>query len=419
LASEVNVTIPAYLPELDGEEEEEIERLLREFGNARRRAYNMIRKGLARGEILEILQRDTELGSWWVRNAYESVKGLPDNVTFGGIKNQKLREEGEISKEEFHRGRNCVLISKGVERYDGNLLTRIVEKDGRLCLRIRIGNHKWIYPRIFVPRKYLKKYGHLLDGSKPYKVVIARKGDHSKEYEVRITVHPEVELTERDRIMALDINSGHVDWAVVEKESKALVETGRLDTSDIQNASSNKGENLLYELANKIGNIAEHYEAEVIAGSLSTSNFNSPSSKANRSVRSMPQFKLRHILSYKLPLRGIPFKERSEAYTTILGRYLCKPLGLDAHKGSAYAFGIKVLDRKLFSNLRGLLSDGGDGSPGGEGESGGCVPTGLVQFLALHGYDGLGNPGEIPGATPRFMVGADLEERPSPISEEV
>lgn len=378
----MEITIPACLPEPTGRQVNHIESLLRKFGNARRRAYNIIRKkGMPKSEIVKRLQSETGLNSRYAADAYNSVKDLPSNVAFGGKRNQKLREKGKISREEFHRRRNCVLISRGDKTKNGNLNLRIVDSDGGLKLRINVGNREWIYPDLYVPKKYLKKYGHLLDGSEAYQVVITRKDGHLKEYEVKITVRPEIELPEKDRIMALDINSGHIDWAVMDRKDRELVETGRIDCHEVLDASSNKTENLLYELARKIGNIAEHYDAEVVAGNLNTGEFSS-SSEANRKVKQMPQLKLRQILSYKLPLRGIPFKERSEVYTSVIGQYLCKPLGLDVHKGSAYALGIKVLDRELFSNLRGLLLDDGDGIRR-DGESGGCGPTAPDQSEVL------------------------------------
>lgn len=378
---EVNLTIPGFLSGSTGEEFSKIGDVLSKFGNARRRAYNMIRKGINRSGIERRLQRETRLNARYVKDAINSVKGLPSNVTFGGKKNQRLREKGEISKAEFHRRRNCVLISRGEKSKNGNLNLRVVDDDG-LKLRINIGNREWVYTDLQIPKKYLKKYGHLLDGSKPYQVTITRKDGYSRDYEVKITVHPEEEVVGKDRLMTLDINDkGHIDWAIVDKKDRELIETDRLNCYRLCDCSADKTWNLLHEKVEKIGNIAEHYDAEVVAGDRNTGNFSSSSPKANRVVRSFPQYKFRHILSYKLPLRGIPYKEGSESYTTILGQYLCKPLGLDVHKGSAFAFAIKILDYEEFETLRRVLADDGDGNQG-DGLNGGCGLTVLVQSYA-------------------------------------
>lgn len=379
MIKEVKLSIPGFLPNPTEGKREKIDGMLSKFGNARRRAYNMIRKGIGKSEIERRLQRETGLNARYVKDAIHSIKDLPTNVTFGGKKNQELREKGKISKEEFHRRRNCVLTSRGEKSKKGNLNLRVID-DGSLKLRINIGNREWIHPDLFVPRKYLKKYGHLLNGSRPYQVTIIREGGYSREYEVKITVRTEGRLEEMERIMALDVNSGHIDWAVVDKDGKRLVETGRIDRHQVLDAPSGKTENLLHELVNKIKNIAKHYNAEVVAGNLNSGKFSS-NPKANRKVKQMAQYKLRRILSYKLPFNGIPYGERSEAYTTVLGQYLCKPLGLDVHKASAFAFAIKILDCEEFQTLRRVLADDGDGIQS-DGLSEGCDPTGLVQSYA-------------------------------------
>lgn len=89
---------------------------------------------------------------------------------------------------------------------------------------------------------------------------------------MKITVHPGEELTEKSRIMTLDNNSGHIDWAVVNKDEHKLVETGRINCYEALDASTNKTENLLHKLVNKIGN---------------TGKFSSKSSGANRRVKRM------------------------------------------------------------------------------------------------------------------------------------
>jgi len=70
-------------------------------------------------------------------------------------------------------------------------------------------------------------------------------------------------------------------------------------------------------------------------------------------------------MAYKLPMNGIRYDERSEAYTSKVGAKLSKPLGPDVHKTSAYAFAIKVTDypsfartaaRPVTSGIRGVTS---------------------------------------------------------------
>jgi len=245
------ITIPGYICEISEEDREELENLLFKFGKARRRAYSLRRKGYTRSEIERILQDEIGLNARYIKDAYHSVKDLPPHVTFGGLKNQRLREKGKISKEEFHRRRNSIVISRGEKSKSGNLNIRLDLE--RMELRINTGHKKWIYPKVYIPKKYLEKYGHLLDGSAPYTVLIKRRYDGG--YDVRITVEVQTEVKEGKRVMALDVNAGHIDFAVVEKEEPEVIATGRIEVHETQYVRRGKREYQIHQAIDKIGNI--------------------------------------------------------------------------------------------------------------------------------------------------------------------
>jgi len=359
----VRVTIPGYICEISEEEKEELEKLMFKFGKARRRAYSLKRKGYTKSEIEKILQDELCLNSRYIKDAYHSVKDLPPHVTFGGLNNQRLREKGKISKEEYHKRRNSIVISRGDKSKSGNLNIRLTE---RMEIRINTGHKKWIYPKVYIPKKYLKKYGHLLDSSAPYTVIIKRRNDEG--YDVRITVEVQTEVKEGRGVMALDINAGHIDFAVVEKEKLKVVSVGRIEIHETQFVRKGKREFRIHQAVDKIGNIAKHYDADIVVGKLNTGSFKSDNKKANRKVKNMPQYKFRRTLK-KLERKGIKVEEKSEKNTTKIGERISTLVGLDIHKCSAIAFALKSISRNLFKNLMTLLSvvssNEGDGSPRG------------------------------------------------------
>jgi hypothetical protein len=118
----------------------------------------------------------------------------------------------------------------------------------------------------------------------------------------------------------------------------------------------------------------------------------------------MNQYTMRQIMAYKLPLNGVKYNERSEAYTSKIGRKLSKPLGLDVHKAAAYAFSVKVIDCPSFTFLRSVRADDEDGIQS-VWLNGGSEPTVLHQTLMglMHNEAGL-LPAE---ATPQHKVGAE------------
>lgn len=382
------LTIPATIVRMTPSDKARLEKLFLRFGIARRRAYMLKQRGVAKAEIERTLQRQIGLNWRYINDAYHSVKDLPSHVTFGGLRLQRLRETGKISREEYRRRRNSIVISRGDRRKKGNLNIRVVQQDGRLTLRINappeegIGE-RWICPEIFIPEKYFSRYGHLLDGKRPYTVVLKRRED-GKGYDVRIVIGvPEQSMPESKRVLALDVNAGHVDFAVAEKER--VVAIGQVNCYGVQHASANKTNNLLHKIANKVKNIAKHYCAKVVYGKLNTAKF-SANRGANRRVKRIPHRKLGSILEYKCGA-----KKRSEAYTTKVGEKLSPLVGLDVHKCAAAAFALKVLDYESFKTLRsssdeiiprGVAPNEDDGSPRRRLSAG----SGLT---ALHQAEGL------------------------------
>jgi len=382
------LTIPAFIPRID----EKVERLMFKFGNCRRRAYSMKRKGIDRLEIIRILRRETGLHTRYVWTAYEMIKDLPPHVTFGGLRLQKLRERGKITKEEYQKRRNSILACLGQARFKGNQCLRIVGDE----LRVNAAPREWIYLPLFIPKRYEKYRGHL-DGSKPYTVLIKRRRDR-KGCDVRITIELKAEILGYKRVMALDINAGHVDFAVVEKSNLNPIAFGKINCHELLSCKKEKNGLIVHKTANKIRNVAKHYGAEIVAGKLKTLSTKG-CRRSNRKTHLMSQYKLRQVLSYKLPLNGVKFSERSEAHTSKVGELLSKPMGIDIHKASAYAFAVKIIDYRTFMLLRGVRANEGDGSPSA-GLSGGSGLTALRQFGLAH------DEGLKPEATPQYMVEA-------------
>jgi len=337
---------------------------------------------MSKSEIIKRVQELTGLNSRYVKDAYATIEHLPPHATFGGLNNQRLRglnnqrlrEKGKITKEEYKKRRNSIIYARGDKSRKGNLNLRIVEITGEKYLRVNIGNRKWLFLKLFIPEKYMKKYAKYLDGSHPYSVLIKRKNDNK--YDVRITIRVECALNEGSRLIALDMNKSHIDFCVMDKHLKNVVAIGKINTSELQNTRSKKREHQIKKVANKVKNLAKHFNADVFIGKLRTSNFKSHR-KANRIVHQMPRFKLRKWIKHICVKNGVRCEERSEANTTKVGRMLSYILGLDVHKCSAIAFALKS-DFPLFKLLSGVSSNEGDGSPRGRRERG-SSPTGKAQ----------------------------------------
>ena len=377
----MEITIPAGI-ELSGEEEEKaLQNLFFAFGKARRLCYSLrqkyeLRGEMSKSEIIKRVQELTGLNSRYVKDAYTTIEHLPPHTTFGGLNNQILREKGKITREEYKKRRNSIIYARGDKSRKGNLNLRIVEIAGEKYLRVNIGDRKWLLLKLFIPEKYMKKYAKYLDGSHPYSVIIKRRHDN-KGYDVRITIRVECALNEGSRLIALDMNKSHIDFCVLDKHLKNVVAVGKINTSELQNTRRSKREHQIKKVAHKVKNLAKHFNADVFIGKLRTSNFKSHR-KANRMVHQMPQYKLRKWIKHICMKNGVRCEERSEAYTTKVGRILSHIFGLDLHKCAAIAFALKLSDFHVFKLLSGVSSNEGDGSLRGR-QKRGSSPTGKAQ----------------------------------------
>ncbi|MFX1536812.1 MAG: IS200/IS605 family accessory protein TnpB-related protein [Promethearchaeota archaeon] len=360
----VEITIPGYLYGLSEKEQAAIGQLLQKFGNARRHAYQLARKQVSVPMIEKTLQEKFGLNGRYSKDAYYSIKDLPSHVTFGGLKNQQLREKGKITAEEYKKRRNSIVLSRGEKTKQGNLNMRL--NPVTMTLRINVGQaRQYITPKIYIAPKYLKHYGQNLDGSVAYTVLIKRR-DKNAGFDVRITVTETHKIQESTRAMALDVNAGHTDFAVLDKQTGEVVTVGVLDHYETQYFSKRKRRSRLYQLTQQISQLADQYDAEVVIGKMQTSKVDNKPKSARRKIRQMPQYQFRQILDYKLPMAGTNIRERSEAYTSIGGKVLSQLLGLDVHKCAAILFGLKFTDYDLFSLLvkflRRLSFNDGNGS---------------------------------------------------------
>jgi len=376
----IELTIPARI-ELSEEEEKELQNLFFAFGKARRLCYSLRQKyelkgRMSRSEIIKRVQELTGLNSRYVKDAYATIENLPPHVTFGGLNNQRLREKGKITREEYKKRRNSIIYARGDKTKGGNLNLRIVEVAGEKYLRVNIGDRKWLLLKLFIPHKYMKKYAQYLNGSHPYSVLIKRK-DNNEGYDVRITIRVECALKEGTRLIALDMNKSHIDFCVLDKKHKDVVAVGKINTAELQNTRSEKREHQIKKVANKVKNLAKHFNADVVIGKLHTSNFKSHR-KANRMVHQMPQFKLRKWIKHICVKNGVKCEERSEANTTKVGRILSHIFGLDVHKCSAIAFALKLLDFRMFKLLSVVASNDVNGRRRGRRRRG-SSPTGTAQ----------------------------------------
>lgn len=379
------ITIPSYLCEMNEQERNLLEYLFIKFNHARRRAYALLQRGLSVAEAEKKLMKESGLNGRYVKDAIWLVKDLPPHITFGGKRNARDLARGKITREEWRELRSPIVYSRGERWEKGNLNMRVVQVNGELRLRINVPTYygrKYIYPKLFIPEKYWRRFGrHIMEGQ-PYTVIIKRRNG---KFYVFIQMELDPPKREGRRIMAIDTNAGYLDFAVLDKATMKLLAAGRINMHETLYAGKDKRKYVLCRTIRKVTNIAKHFDADVVVGRIKTRGFRG-GRKANRKVHSMPHYQFRQRLKARLVLEGIRVLERSEAYTSVVGKHLGRLLGLDVHKGAAIAFAVKVLDYRLFRHLlreaRAYEADGPRPSPSVAKVSGLTAPRQPSRGLA-------------------------------------
>jgi len=119
---------------------------------------------------------------------------------------------GKISREEYTKRRNSILISRGDKTKKGNLNLQIIHENARVKLRINIDRRFWIVAMLFIPDKFYARFEKIIDGQKPYQVVIKRRENDTR-LDVQITVTIKPKIINRSRVMVISSSWGLSNFA--------------------------------------------------------------------------------------------------------------------------------------------------------------------------------------------------------------
>lgn len=386
------VTIPGMLID---PEAETLDKMLARFGWARRRAHAAIHKGEPRVRIEKWLQIETGLNCRWVRSAISSIRALPKHTVFGGRRNLKLLQTGKITKDDWRKMRNSSLYSvgDGSKEGKGNVNARIVHLSDGYYLRLNtsgLSEERYLWAKLFIPSRFLEKWGYALSGDRSYSVLIKRANEG---FDVRIAIHVDVpEPYAPKRALGLDINARHLDLASPDRDRIHVARvSGRFCES----------RNAWNRAAKKVVNIAKGLNAGLVVGDIKRLPRERVHGKKHgwrhrrprRVLSQMPTYKLKRKLALECALKGVPISFVHEYGTSKRGEPLGRGLGLDTHKAAALLIALKP---QTFESRRGVSAhDALDCMSGGL--TGGRGLT--AQFHRTVGFDeGLATGGYIPKA---------------------
>lgn len=104
---------------------------------------------------------------------------------------------------------------------------------------------------MFIPKKHYES----IQNASYYNVLIRRRNNRSG-YDVRVTVPVETkEWTRKKRLMTLDINAGHIDFSVTEKDTLKPVVLGKINCNRLLFSSKEENKKISHAVVKKICNL--------------------------------------------------------------------------------------------------------------------------------------------------------------------
>jgi len=378
--------------ELIKEDKEKLIKLMRKQSSAIRVAYNMLKeleKEKTKNPHAQIYQRlrqlFPELPTKYIDSAIYKAKQYPTDkpVVFGSkrlfeklCKNHLTGKAREKLKKQWRELRQGTLISIGSkhEAVKGNLLLRFVELDGKLHLRITIGNREFIYAKVLrepsnSKDKWITFMAMLLESwqTKNYfAYTVELKLRNGKVYgSVSFEIPtPEVRYTKESGVIAIDTNASPIHLAIVEvSKTGELLSYQTISLHHLLGLSQNSKDHQEWILAHQIVDLAIQRNKAIAIENLK---------RLTRGMRGDGKATLRKILHHwnakkflqKLKriaiLRGVEVVEVNPAYTSIIGMLKYAPqLSIDKDVAGAYVIGRRALGFKedMPENYERLLKD--------------------------------------------------------------
>ena len=359
------------------EDREKITDLMRKTSSAVRFAYNRLLEGQGKDLIKKQLQEVFKINSRyagdavsraeWVLKSTKERKTNPRKLVFGGrhlfsqLKKKHLSGKSRWKlRSEWRDKRQGSLYSRGDKSKKGNLNTRFEIRDGKLFLRINVGNRDYVYAEVF--RKVQRgrvdrdKWNLLMEkliisehtkNYFPYTVEIRKRGNKFYAYISFQEDIPEVGITSRDGVIGIDINASpfHIAYAEVSRDGN-LKSYGRFPLH-VFDMNQSERESFLWVTAHQIIELAKSKNKAIVVENLKRM------PKGSRGDGMKKLRKRLHRFAYKKLLQRIEILAKrnsvqvirvNPAYTSVIGQLKYSPqLGINKDVSGAYVIGRRGL----------------------------------------------------------------------------
>jgi len=327
------------------EDSSSVHRLMLLQCSAMRSAYRAKHDHDLRGnDIRRYVKRNymNDLDQRYVNDACDRTKTIRhDGVIFGGRRNWRAMNSGEITKDEWLSIRNGQLYSRGDRSKNGNPNIRIVNDE--LHVNDPSGRGSWIVGELFIPEKFdvdLTCYDARL------------KLRDDGRFDVTFTWKENIPATETVP-GAIGVDTNPDGFAVAEVDGEGnLVGHTFLSNERIKFASTDKRTNDVRLLALEVIEIAERTKKPIVLEELSFKSKKKRWRKFNRMASNFLYRKMIEAVRRTAEARGIPVIDVNPAFTSVLGllKY-AEVYSLNRHTAAAMVIarrGMGIVERQTF-----------------------------------------------------------------------
>ena len=333
-------------------ESAELPKLMADWSSCVRFAYSRFRESLdfdavrvvAKGKYPTLNTRQVSDACREAYGKHERTK-KQEPIVFGGKRLFAKVCAKQVSAEQWRFVRDGMMYARGDKTHTGNPNLRIVVDNSGYSLRAVVGDRDFRTYRLSVPAKFKEQIKSLLESDIAYNVRLRRKDENT----YRVTVDHEAEIPKLTATFAhgclgVDTNPDRIAVCQVSPDGNRVASQTLVNTRMFY-GSTDKTNYEVGCLAQRITDMAVAQKAGIAAEDLKFKpNFVKGWRKSNRMKARFVWRKFLVALESKCQQKGIEFRKRNPAFTSVQGRIKYRQMfNIPSHEAAAYVIGRRAM----------------------------------------------------------------------------
>jgi hypothetical protein len=330
----------------------ELPKLLADWSSCVRFAYNRFREGSGFDAVrVAAKEKYPSLSTRQVSDAVKEAQGKhectknQEPIVFGGKRLFAKVCAKQVPAERWRLVRDGMMYARGDKTKSGNPTFRILADKSGYRLRVVVGERAFRFYCLSMPAKFQAQLDDLLKSGMAYNVRLRRKSEKvysvTVDYEIKA---PKLQATFTNGCLGVDVNPDRIAICQVTPDGNRLSSQTFVNTR-LFHGSKGKTNYEVGCLAQRVTDLAAAEKVGIAAESLKfRPNFVKGFRKSNRMKARFVWRKFLTALEAKCQQKGIEFRQRNPAMTTIQGRLKYRQMfSVPSHEAAAYVIGRRAM----------------------------------------------------------------------------